>query len=109
MPVVASVSLNGESDGATLTGAAPFTVTALGATIMFGGVYVSDEWDFGEGAPVAGPDPPDHTYTAPGTYTVTNTLHFTGGLGSPQTATWTVIVTGPANWWTNFVGTTEIV
>jgi PKD repeat protein len=109
VPIAINVTLNGEGDGATVTGPAPFTVAPLGAQIMFGGTYVSDTWDFGEGAPVAGPDPPDHTYLSPGTYTVTNACYFTGGPGSPQIATWTVVVTGSSNWWTNFVGTAEIV
>lgn len=111
MPValIAKVEAEGVdySFGGTITGAAPLTVNGT-SDVTFGGTWVSSTWDFGEGAP-AGTKNASHTYASSGTYTVALSLAFTGGPGSPSTPTWTVNVTGPSNFWTNFVGTTEIV
>jgi PKD repeat protein len=107
VPVVLNVSLNTEFDGATISGAAPLAMTGE-SSVAFGGTWVGADWDFGNGHLDSGGNV-SYTYSLPGTYTVTCSTSFTGGPGSPTVYTWTVIVTGPSNWWTNFVGTTEIV
>ncbi|HEX8531415.1 MAG TPA: Ig-like domain-containing protein, partial [Cytophagales bacterium] len=56
------------------TGYAPLTVAfnAGGSSDPNNGDYVLGfDWDFGDGSPRANSNAPGHTYTAPGTYTVT--------------------------------------
>jgi parallel beta-helix repeat protein len=56
-------------------------------------------FDFGDGTPVVGPQSAAtsaHTYTAPGTYTVTMTVQDTAGLSSAATAQVTVTDNPPA-------------
>ncbi len=107
MPVAFDISLNTQSPGATISGAAPLAMTGNSA-VTFGGAWVSANWDFGDGHLDSGGNV-SYTFSTPGTYTVTCSTAFTGGPGSPRTDAWTVNVTGPSNWWTNFVGTAEIV
>ncbi len=107
MPVALNVSLNTQPSGTTISGAAPLAMTGESA-VAFGGTWVGADWDFGDGHLDSGGNV-SYTYSAPGTFTVTCDTAFTGGPGSPFTESWTVIVTGRSNWWTNFVGTAEIV
>jgi parallel beta-helix repeat protein len=72
------------------SGSAPLVVAAdaSGSTDPEGNI-TSYRFDFGDGTPVVGPQPgatATHTYTSPGTYTVTMTVADTGGLSSTATA-----------------------
>lgn len=107
MPVALNVSLNTQSSGATISGAAPLAMTGL-SSVAFGGVWVGANWDFGDGHLDSGGSV-SYTFPAPGTFIVSCSTSFTGGPGSPSISTWTVNVTGPANWWTNFTGASETV
>ena len=90
--------------GAGLTGAsnAPtFTVSPFGSGLYqfisttpapTDGSTVTDQWNFGDGATDSGPAVA-HTYTTPGTYTVTLTV--TSSNGDVTTATQQLTVTAP--------------
>lgn len=76
-------------------GIAPYTATFSDSST---GTITTRTWDFGDDTPVlANPDPVSpvtHTYTAPGTYTVTLTLT---GPGGSDAETCLITVTRPPN------------
>jgi PKD repeat protein len=81
-PPVASFTASATRGPAPL--AVQFTDTSTGGATSWA-------WDFGDGDPSADPNP-SHTYTSPGTYTVTLMAGNAGGASEPVTKT--VVVTG---------------
>jgi PKD repeat protein len=74
-----------------VTGATPLPVSADGSGSSDVEGPLTYVWTFGDGGTASGPTAP-HTYTSPGTYTVTLTV--TDGDGATDTATQVVNVTG---------------
>lgn len=58
----------------TTLGQAPLTVTFADTSTTSGGPITAWSWDFGDGTPVSSAQNPTHTYTAPGSFTVTLTV-----------------------------------
>jgi PKD repeat protein len=84
------------------SGNGPLQVTAdaSGSTDTDATPIVSYTFNFGDGSPVIGPQPgatAGHTYTTPGTYTVTMTATDTAGNASTATQQVTVSGTQPPN------------
>lgn len=92
---VTAVSATGDFPTASFTaspasGIAPLTVQFTATGVMGGNYYV---WDFGDGSPLNhGDQNPSHTYTAAGTYTVTQTV---SNYGHSASTTRTITVTSP--------------
>ncbi|MFA6243831.1 MAG: PKD domain-containing protein, partial [Candidatus Hydrogenedentales bacterium] len=58
----------------TTLGQAPLTVSFTDTSTTSGGAITTWAWDFGDGGPVITTPNPTHTYTNPGSYTVTLTV-----------------------------------
>jgi xanthomonalisin len=99
----------GGGGGGTTTPTANFSFTTSGLTATFtdsssdvGGTISSRAWTFGDGgtSTVASPT---HTYTAAGTYTVTETVKDSGGVSASKSSSVTVATTGGGGGTTNVV------
>jgi len=75
-----------------VTGPAPLAVTFAGSTT--GGTATSYSWNFGDGTTIAQQNP-THSYTSPGSYTVSLTAAGTGGSNT-TTKTSFITVTAPS-------------
>jgi PKD repeat protein len=69
-------SIKAGFSGSPTTGTAPLTVTFTDSSI---GSPTSWYWDFGDGSQSRQEKPPQHTYSVPGTYTVSLTVTGAGG------------------------------
>ena len=86
--------------GTTTTPTANFSFTTSGLTATFtdsstdvGGTISSHSWTFGDGS-TSTTTSPTHTYSAAGTYTVTETVVDSGNVSASKSASVTVATTG---------------
>ncbi len=75
--------------GSTLQGCAPLTITFTNTTVTNGSPIVNWNWDFGDGGNSIFTNP-QHTFTTPGTYTVTLYATDSKGCTNPYSVTVTV-------------------
>jgi xanthomonalisin len=95
-----SAAFGSTGGGGTTTPTANFTDTTSGLTATFtdassdvGGTINAYAWTFGDGG-TSTVKSPTHTYTAAGTYTVTETVKDTGGASATKSASVTVAAAG---------------
>jgi subtilase family serine protease len=95
--------------GGTTTPTANFSFTTSGLTATFtdsssdvGGTISSHSWTFGDGS-TSTTTSPTHTYSAAGTYTVTETVVDSGNVSASKSSSVTVATTGGGGGTTNVV------
>lgn len=96
---------NGISSGA-VSGAAPFSVDftswPVGGPV---GTTFAYAWDFGDGNTSTAQNP-THVYAA-GSYTASLVVTFSDNMSTAYSCPWGIAATGPSNFWTGFVGSSE--
>lgn len=83
LQVIAQQELSASATAQPLSGTVPLHVTFTGFAAGGSAPYAFT-WDFGDGSPLATGPTPEHTFTAPGTYTAT--LQVTDSASSTATA-----------------------
>ncbi len=97
-PPVEIITIQAAFTAVPTTGEAPLNVSFTNQTIVQpASTPVSYQWDFDDGSPISTAVNPNHTFTLPGTYTVTLTVTVSNGVISlSDTAEIDIIVTQTA-------------
>ncbi len=90
-----ATAVTGQISPVVAQGCAPYTVAFSSNNINSGVPIVSYSWNFGDGTPVSTLPNPTHTFTTPGTFTVTLTVSTGPGCFSTKTRTVNVSGTQP--------------